>query len=894
MSHVDPGPLASYNSLSDPNLTAYFNNSRMRKHLIKTGLVTRRGEIVSEKVFRLNNARKEHQRHVRDLLAQAIVHKALDMERHRQMHIKKQLEEIGKVERVRRVRADRALRGDEDILPLLSAPSQKSRSKQERPHTAPPSRSMGQPSSSQRQQQLPQSVGYPAIPGDSPYNTRSTRINTPYPNVEIDNQHLSQLDQEALRTFTLNLPNYDLGSGVSPYVVPVLDPASREAIETIKPTKRRRRKLKKRPATAPASTKKEKESNLSPRSNKHSLELHRREPPMIYKKQPRSLCLITFKYLGQMVHLDRETEDPRDEIMVDQQHCGGGNLCVYRGKLLPGNNFTIISQRHRGYPFSLTFYLNGIIVERLSACCEYKHKKGKKLGGKTSHFGFVKIEGVHPCYKCLVKTENFRTTSDQSALSKNTFRRHGDKDLEDDSRSAKKAVKKIDAKPAYEDSFASTDSEESSSDSSSISSLSTAEDDKLSHESSSSSSHADRKQVPGSPKRASSPKSSSQKSSKNSSSLSTLSDITSEDNKKPSSPRNKAAALSKRSSFSSASKSSEDEEEKIVYPEPVPLSKLQDHIKSLSTDKKIDLSHFALSYSQVDELREIITDNSPSIVTVVLCNCDLDAERLTDILEALTSFCTNIKVLNIGRNISIPTDAVLDLVKKSQLETLILDDNHLSRNDIKEVMGGLAPDLVVKSRSSSRASSAKPGKVISLGGSRPSSGARPFSSGAFNQLTVLDRADSPTSSEEKESCLQVLSLNRTGLDKEGVAAIAGFLALNPPLIELHLGGNNLSGEAVKPLWSVLSSGKNSTLKSLSLSSNRLNDQSMEDLANSMTKSSLLEKLVLTDNDITDSGGVHILRFAKENSSIKYVDITRTRLKRDARKMIKKTLKARRR
>uniref|UniRef100_H2ZDC4 Uncharacterized protein n=1 Tax=Ciona savignyi TaxID=51511 RepID=H2ZDC4_CIOSA len=99
MSHIDPGPLASYDSLSDPNLTAYFNNSRMRKHLIKSGLVTRRGQIVSEKVFRLNNARKEHQRHVRDLLAQSIVHKALDMERHRQMNIKRQLEEIGKVER---------------------------------------------------------------------------------------------------------------------------------------------------------------------------------------------------------------------------------------------------------------------------------------------------------------------------------------------------------------------------------------------------------------------------------------------------------------------------------------------------------------------------------------------------------------------------------------------------------------------------------------------------------------------------------------------------------------------------------------------------------------------------------------------------------------------------
>uniref|UniRef100_H2ZDC7 Uncharacterized protein n=1 Tax=Ciona savignyi TaxID=51511 RepID=H2ZDC7_CIOSA len=40
-------------------------------------------------------------------------------------------------------------------------------------------------------------------------------MKTAYPNVEVDTQHLDQLDQEALRSFTLNLSNYDLGSGVS-------------------------------------------------------------------------------------------------------------------------------------------------------------------------------------------------------------------------------------------------------------------------------------------------------------------------------------------------------------------------------------------------------------------------------------------------------------------------------------------------------------------------------------------------------------------------------------------------------------------------------------------------------------------------------------------------------
>jgi len=44
--------------------------------------VTRKGKIIDEKTYRLNMAKKEHRKHVRDLLATAIVHKTLDMEVH--------------------------------------------------------------------------------------------------------------------------------------------------------------------------------------------------------------------------------------------------------------------------------------------------------------------------------------------------------------------------------------------------------------------------------------------------------------------------------------------------------------------------------------------------------------------------------------------------------------------------------------------------------------------------------------------------------------------------------------------------------------------------------------------------------------------------------------------
>lgn len=64
--------------------------------------------------------------------------------------------------------------------------------------------------------------------------------------------------------------------------------------------------------------------------------------------------------------------------------------------------FTFISRRHRGAPFGLTFYIDGMQDIRLSSCCEYKHKPGHILGGKNGHFQFVVVEGAAPCYRYSV------------------------------------------------------------------------------------------------------------------------------------------------------------------------------------------------------------------------------------------------------------------------------------------------------------------------------------------------------------------------------------------------------------------------------------------------------------------------------------------------------------
>ncbi|NXY10164.1 ERIC3 protein, partial [Pteruthius melanotis] len=84
--------LGTYNSLTDKHLAGYFSNARIRRHLQKSGLISRSGRIIPEKEYRLNAMRKDHQRRVQECLADAIFNKVLDMERHRQLKIKRKLE----------------------------------------------------------------------------------------------------------------------------------------------------------------------------------------------------------------------------------------------------------------------------------------------------------------------------------------------------------------------------------------------------------------------------------------------------------------------------------------------------------------------------------------------------------------------------------------------------------------------------------------------------------------------------------------------------------------------------------------------------------------------------------------------------------------------------------
>ena len=68
-----------------------------------------------------------------------------------------------------------------------------------------------------------------------------------------------------------------------------------------------------------------------------SLALHRKEPAMRHQDKPHSNVEVTIHYFGSNLRLECERPDPRDEVTVLQQHCGGNTLTVYREKLMPGS-----------------------------------------------------------------------------------------------------------------------------------------------------------------------------------------------------------------------------------------------------------------------------------------------------------------------------------------------------------------------------------------------------------------------------------------------------------------------------------------------------------------------------------------------------------------------------
>uniref|UniRef100_A0AAQ6IRX1 DUF4590 domain-containing protein n=1 Tax=Anabas testudineus TaxID=64144 RepID=A0AAQ6IRX1_ANATE len=396
MSHINPGLISAYNSLTDKHLAGYFSSTRIRRHLQRAGLITRSGRIVPDKEYRHKLIQRAHQRHIRECLAQAIFHKVLEMERLHQIDIKRKLEEFARRERVHRIKVERSKRYEEDIIHILSPRPPTGTRDTRKQHSGPEgehSESSESPGSS-RPNTAPGKMQRPVRlkPIHSNSTTASLRRSSPYRRLHSskDNDRLfsSAVDKESRRRFTAVEASRD----ISPYCLPVIN----NFVTPVPPaTKRKERGVKVTPSGMLRGRR------LRPTTASSGADVNE-DPPILRTSGYQCRVCVNMVYFGKSVHLSHDSTDMKDEVKVFQQHCGGENLCVYKGKLREGETFQFISRRHRGFPFSLTFYVNGLQVERLSSCCEFKHRKGSRLGGRHGHFGFTSIEGASPCYKCII------------------------------------------------------------------------------------------------------------------------------------------------------------------------------------------------------------------------------------------------------------------------------------------------------------------------------------------------------------------------------------------------------------------------------------------------------------------------------------------------------------
>ncbi|XP_037325694.2 glutamate-rich protein 3 [Pungitius pungitius] len=386
MSHLSAGLISAYNSLTDRHLAGYFSNTRIRRHLQRAGLITRSGRIVPDKEYRHALIQRAHQRHVRECLAQAIFHKVLEMERVHQIEIKRKLEEFARRERVHKIKVERPKRYEEDIVRILSP----------RPPAAAkcgPKQHSGPEGEHSESSESPGSSRPNTAPGKMQRPVRLKPIRSSGRLLQSSNESDRPLNCTVDKAPRRRVTTAEVSHGISPYCLPAIN----NFVTPVPPATRRKERAGAK-VTASGALRGRRLRPTTASSGPDATE----DPPVLRSSVHQSKVCVNMIYFGKAVHLSHDLTDARDEVKVFQQHCGGENLCVFRGRLREGETFQFVSRRHRGFPFSLTFFLSGLQVERLSSCCEFKHRKGPRLGGRHGHFGFCGVEGASPCYKCII------------------------------------------------------------------------------------------------------------------------------------------------------------------------------------------------------------------------------------------------------------------------------------------------------------------------------------------------------------------------------------------------------------------------------------------------------------------------------------------------------------
>lgn len=323
---------------------------------------------------------------MKEALAQAIVHKSLDLQLKRESEIQNRLEEIAKLELVKKIRSERQQRS------TLLTPSSSSASGhhpawkyftlyRNKHENFPPSR----PRTAYQRQPPRDSASVTSVEtssyNDSCSESTATTLRGSY--LQTKNTKSAGVHQRKHPKTGQKKP----GSSFTRY--------EQEKIRY------EQEKLKMSPYLYPVPGMEKPTSKLF---DVQSAVRKMHHPPESMSNK-RTNCLVTLKYLGTGSNITWEEPSLGVEIVIQQQHCGGNTMCVYRNHHNTDDKFSFVSYRHLNFPYSLSIYLAGILYTRVSACCEYRHRKGTRIGGPQGLFSLVNVKGASPCARCQVNRQ---------------------------------------------------------------------------------------------------------------------------------------------------------------------------------------------------------------------------------------------------------------------------------------------------------------------------------------------------------------------------------------------------------------------------------------------------------------------------------------------------------
>ncbi|KAH8856875.1 Glutamate-rich protein 3 [Schistosoma japonicum] len=377
-------------------------------------MITEKGEIIPESEYRETQIRENLKRAFVEMIVHAIIERSLEAERLRQGKLKRDLEELCRLNRIRRFKEERQRRLDEVLLSKLVMNSPRSAEKFELLKT----HYLEDINTEYQQNQLNASRRKPV----KKYFRQKKHFGHQTDATMVLFSEPHRRKSLCKKSSSCSMKNRQAGQ-LMPSSKHIKHKSSEgdiqrnhqtEIIDDFDRTKGNKQELG-NPCKINGKDVKETRKTFSK---------CRRLPP---SEVNYTACIVKFMYLGisraEESSIQRAIDQQRSGkgqmnsmndndnnynqslarlITVIQQPNGGNTLTVFKGLLRPGDIFQIISKRAYGFPFSLTIYVDGTQDTRISACCEYRHRQGVRVDGKHGHFVYLSVEGSFPCCSFLI------------------------------------------------------------------------------------------------------------------------------------------------------------------------------------------------------------------------------------------------------------------------------------------------------------------------------------------------------------------------------------------------------------------------------------------------------------------------------------------------------------